>query len=349
MKRLQNLKYVLLISKALKAYLARSKIGVDIVGFGPIGRELAQRLVTDSELKRAFRVVSISDSSGKVCTSKSTDVLKAVKWKNAGKKLQDSKIDGRKETPSSVVVDVTNSDYTKFAEARNRAVSSLTSGKHFVSANKVALSNYFSEITGLAKKKGLEVGYGATICGGLHAINVAKNLPTGEIESASAVLNASTTMILSMLEEDKSLSFEEACDNAAKTGVLESDRSIDLDGFDATAKTAILANVLFPESKATFDRVVRSGIRSDDAKEMISRARKENTHKVRLVSELTPKKISVGAKTIPSNSTLAVSGRFNVVQLRTKTLGEISVTNLGGGVALTASVLISDLKCIASA
>ena len=328
--------------------MARKPIGVQIVGFGPIGRELANRLAIDPELKRIFSVVSISDSSGKVCTSKSTDVLKAVEWKNAGKKLVDSHIGARKEATSSIMIDVTNSDYSKFDEARSRAISTLNSGKHFVSANKVALSNYFPEITRLARKKDLEVGYGATICGGLHAINVAKNLARGEVESASAVLNASTTMILSMLEEDMSLSFEEACDSAAKTGVLESDRSIDLDGIDATAKTAILANVLFPESKATFDKVERSGIRSDAAKEMISKARKERNQRVRLVSELTPSKISVAARSIPSNSTLAVSGRFNVVQLRTKTLGEISVTNLGGGVALTASVIISDLKRIAS-
>ena len=322
-------------------------MGIEIVGFGPIGRELAGRLATDSYLRRLFKVVSISDSSGKVITGNSSDLLKAVEWKNAGKKLKDFKVAGRKESLSSITVDMTNSDYSKFEEARKRAISTLRSGKHFVSANKVALSNYFSEITELAKRKGLQVGYGATICGGLHAINVAKNIGSREIESASAVLNASTTLILSMLEEDRTLSFEEACNRAAKTGVLESDWSIDLDGVDATAKTAILANVLFPDSKATFNKVARSGIRDEAAKEMISKVREDVNHKVRLVSELAPDKISVSARTIPSNSTLAVSGRFNVVQLRTKTLGEISVTNLGGGVALTASVIISDLKRIA--
>lgn len=328
--------------------MAKSALGVELVGFGPIGRELAKRLATESELKRLFKVVSISDSSGKICIGKSSDVLKAVEMKSSGGKLLDSGIGVRRETKSSILIDVTNSDYSKAEEARKRATNSLRSGKHFVSANKVALSNYFSEITGLARRNELEVGYGATICGGLHAINVAKNLDAGEVESASAVLNASTTLILSMLEEDATISFDEACKKAAETGVLESDWSIDLDGVDATAKTAILANVLFPKSKATFSKVARSGIREEAAKEMIDSVRKDGDQKVRLVSELTPEKISVSAKLVPSNSTLAVSGRFNVVQLRTKTLGEISVTNLGGGVALTASVIISDLKRIAS-
>jgi homoserine dehydrogenase len=51
---------------------------------------------------------------------------------------------------------------------------------------------------------------------------------------------------------------------------------------------------------------------------------------------------------VPFDSPLAVKGRYNVVVFKTKTLGDISVRNLGGGVSLTASVIISDLKKIAS-
>ena len=182
----------------------------------------------------------------------------------------------------------------------------------------------------------------------MHAINVAKKIAKGEIQSAGAVLNVSTTMILSMLEDDHSLSFDDAAKKAAETGVLEKDWGIDLDGIDAGAKSAILANVLFPESKYSLGDVAIRGIRDDKAQAVIRYVtqKKESDERVRLVSEITREGISVEPRTVPRDSPLAVSGRFNVVLLNTKTLGEISVRNLGGGVELTASVIISDLKNI---
>lgn len=326
-------------------------LGISITGFGPIGRELALRLSTDTKLKKMFKVESISDSSAEKNFHNAAEIKKATEWKNSRRKLVDFKVAKKGVTADvSIVIDVTNSDYSKPEEAKKRAYSTIRSGKHFVSANKVALANYFTEIMHKARKEGVEVGFGATICGGMHAIAIARGLGKSEILSARAVLNASTTLILSRLEEDKSLTFDEACNEAAKSGVLESDWSIDLDGIDAAAKTAILANVLFPQSKISIKGVVRSGIRDSVAQSMITNVRNqtEGREKVRLVSELTSKKVSVGPKILPFDSPLAVAGRFNAVQLRTKTLGDISSINLGGGVPLTASVIISDLERIAS-
>jgi homoserine dehydrogenase len=320
--------------------------GLDIVGFGPIGRELAKRLVSERELARRFSVLSIVDSSGAVYPTKKSEVLKAIEWKNSGRKLSEGKFGRKPQKTSSIFIDLTNSDYSKAQEARKRAIRSLREGKHFVSASKVALSNYFSEIVSYAKRRDLEIGYGATICGARHAIVVAKNIEEGEIESARAVLNASTTLILSMLEEDLSLTFEEACTKAAEAGVLESDWSIDLDGTDAAAKTAILANVLFPKSRVSLEGVRIRGIRDEMARELIQSGRSNSMEKIRLVSEIAKNSVSVEPRKVSSDSPLAVGGRFNVVSLNTRNLGEISVRNLGGGVSLTASVIISDLKRI---
>lgn len=322
--------------------------GVDIVGFGPIGREVANRLVSEQELASKFSVVSISDSSATIYPRNKTDVLKAIESKSVGKKLSQLSFVSRPLGKSSILIDLTSSNYKKASEAKSRAISSLSDGKHFVSASKVALSDSFSEIFSLAKERRLEIGYGATICGGLHAINVARNIPNGEIQSAYAVLNASTTMILSMLEEDHNMSFEEACKKAAQTGVLESDWSIDLDGIDAAAKTVILGNVLFPQSNFSLKDVAIRGIRDNKARSLIRENRTKSDVRVRLIAEITEDKISVEPRATPFDSPLAVKGRFNVVLFKTKTLGEISVRNLGGGVALTASVVISDLKRIAS-
>ncbi|HXQ92061.1 MAG TPA: hypothetical protein VN739_03580 [Nitrososphaerales archaeon] len=324
-------------------------LGVDIIGFGAIGRELAKRVATDEGLKKSFTISSIRDSSGTVYPRTPADVLKAVEWKASasGKNLDASGVEKKSGKGAQIAVDVTTSDYKKAEEAKKRATEILDSGRHFVSANKVALAYYYSEIFELARKKKLVVGYGATICGGVHAINVARRISKGEIQSAGAVLNASTTMILSMLEDDHSLTFDDACKKAAETGVLEKDWSVDLDGIDAGAKSAILANALFPESKYSLGDVAIRGIRDDKAQAVIRYVtQKDSDEKMRLVSEITKEGISVEPRTVPKDSPLAVNGRFNVVLFNTKTLGEISVRNFGAGVELTASVIISDLKNI---
>jgi homoserine dehydrogenase len=323
-------------------------LGVDVVGFGPIGRELAKRLVSERELENEFAIASISDTSATVYPRNSADVLRAIESKNVGNKLSQLRFEKRALKKSSIFVDLTSSNYKKASEATNRAVSALSDGKHFVSASKVALSNSFSEIFSYAKERRLEIGYGATICGGRHAISVARNIGNGEIQSVSAVLNASTTLILSMLEENHDLSFDDACKKAAEAGVLESDWSIDLDGIDAAAKAVILGNVLFPESNFSLGDVAVRGVRDAKARALISDNSARADTRVRLVAEIAENRISVEPKAVPADSPLAVKGRFNAVLFKTKTLGEISVRNLGGGVALTASVIISDLKRISS-
>ena len=320
---------------------------VDVFGFGPIGRELANRLVSERKLEEEFTIASISDSSATIYPRNSSDVLKAIESKSVGNKL--SKLNfGRKPAKNSkIFIDLASSDYKKATEAKDRALSALSDGKHFVSASKVALSDSFAEIISYAKERRLEVGFGATICGARHAISVARNMELGEINSVSAVLNASTTMILSMLEENQDLTFDAACKKASEAGVLESDWGIDLDGIDAAAKTAILGNVIFPESNFALRDVSVRGIRDPKARTLINRNRTNHDARVRLVAEITENKVSVEPKALPLDSPLAVSGRFNVVLFKTKTLGDISVRNLGGGIALTASVIVSDLKKIA--
>ena len=129
-----------------------SKLGIDIEGFGPKGRELANRLVSKRDLADQFTVVSIADSTSTVFPRNKNEILKTVVWKNSGKKLTDLKFGIRPLKKSSIFVDLTNSDYTKAREARKRAITALQEGKHFVSASKVALSYYFSEIFSNAKK-----------------------------------------------------------------------------------------------------------------------------------------------------------------------------------------------------
>ncbi|HKW05543.1 MAG TPA: hypothetical protein VJN71_09620 [Nitrososphaerales archaeon] len=327
------------------------RLGVDLVGFGPIGRDLARKLVAADR----FFVASISDSSGTIYPEKRADVLSAIHWKEASKANKLMSIDeikqgasgqtndGLEQSNASISVDLTDSDYKKKSDAKSRALFALRAGKNFVSANKVGFANYFHEILDYAWKKDLFVGYGATICGARHALHIARSIDEGEIGSASAVLNTSTTFVLSTLEENPDQSISQACNEADKAGILERDWSVDLDGIDAAAKTAILSNVLFPKEKKSIDSVQRRGIRNSRFDALRDKAQK-SSKKIRLVSEIVPGRASVAPRMLEKDSPLCVKGRFNAVSFETKSFGEISVKSFGGGVSLTSSIVLSDIK-----
>ncbi len=133
----------------------RLALGIDIIGFGAVGRELAKRIATDEILRNSLAVASITDSSGKIYPRTPADVTKAVEWKAAGKKTLDAS--GIEKKPGKISaqigVDVTTSDYKKPEEAKKRATDILDSGRHLVSANKVALAYYYSELLSSPEKR----------------------------------------------------------------------------------------------------------------------------------------------------------------------------------------------------
>ena len=342
-------------------HVTGTKIPVDIIGFGPIGRELSIKLAA---LSTRFNVVSIADSSGVLYPKDATQVLEVAKWKAQKKEnklvefpgarvgAKGDLLQGIQFSHSSIVVDVTNSDYKKHLEANTRANLALNSGKHFVTANKAGLAFHYWEILELARRKGLHVKFGATNISARHAIAVAQTMEKDELTRVQALLNSATTVILSSLEENPSFSFEQAVEIAKRDGILEHDPSIDLDGWDAAAKTAILSNAVFPERKITINDVSRTGIRDEKAKSLLEVARNDPTKKyrVREVSEITKEKAWVEPKMIEVLSPLAASGHSGVVILSSRVSGETVIKSMfqSSGVELTSSILLSEIKQIAT-
>ena len=312
-----------------------------------------------------FSVASIADSSAVLYPKDNAQVFDVAKWKAGSREnklaefpsakvgAKGDLLQGIQFSHSSIVVDATNSDYTKHYEAKGRADLALNSGKHYVTANKVALAFHYGEIFDLAKRKGLQIGYGATNISARHAIIIAQSMGKEELTRVQALLNSATTVVLSSLEQDPALSFEQAIEIARKDGILESDPSIDLDGWDAAAKTAILSNAIFPERRITINDVSRTGIREEKAEKLIETARKDPTKnsKVREVSEITREKALVEPRLIEASSALAVAGHSGVVSLSSQVSGEIVIKSTfpSSGIALTSSILLSDINRISAA
>lgn len=337
----------------------RKVVGVDIVGYGPIGRELSIKLARSPN---RFIVSSLTDSSAVLYPKDNSQVLEIAKWKAESKEnklseYKDAKVGAKGDllqgiefSNSQIVVDTTNSDYTKHEEAQKRAFTALNSGKHYVCANKVGLAFHYGEIFELARRKGLHIGYGATNLSARQAITIAKSMEKEELTMAQGLLNSATTVVLSSLGENGTLSMDQAVEIAGKQGILESNPLIDLDGWDAAAKTAILSNAIFPERRITINEVSREGIRGEKADHLIQTVRKDpgKSHVVREVSEITKDRALVEPRIVEKTSALAAGGHSGVVTLFSQVSGEISITSTfhSSGVLLTSSVLLSDINQI---
>jgi homoserine dehydrogenase len=85
-----------------------------------------------------------------------------------------------------------------------------------------------------------------------------ETFPLAELHSFKGILNATTNLILSRMENGET--FEEAVKYCQSIGIAETDPSADVDGWDAAIKVAALVTVLMDISLKPQD-VERKGIR----------------------------------------------------------------------------------------
>ena len=131
-------------------------------------------------------------------------------------------------------------------------------------------------------------------------------------------------------------------------GIAEANPSLDVDGWDAAAKTAALVNVLMG-SATTPHHVARTGIgevSGTDVREALGRGRR-----IRLVASATRQGGKVKARVEPEvldrHDPLAnLEDLENALYLKTDLLGQVGIVQRGGGLEQTAYALLSDLARI---
>src|SRR5437867_9809764 len=79
------------------------------------------------------------------------------------------------------------------------------------------------------------------------------------VESFEGILNSTTNLVLAELEAGHT--YADGVEAARRIGFLETDPSMDLDGWDATVKACLLANVLM-DGHVRPERVPRQGVSS---------------------------------------------------------------------------------------
>jgi homoserine dehydrogenase len=145
--------------------------------------------------------------------------------------------------------------------ARTLIITALKSGKPVVTANKELLANCGAELFEAAATAGVDLLFEAAVAGGIPLIRPLRESLAGErIGRVMGIVNGTTNFILTRMAESGT-SYSDALAEAQSLGYAERDPTADVEGFDAAAKAAILANVAFGARVVAGD-VYREGIAS---------------------------------------------------------------------------------------
>src|SRR5207253_2752590 len=119
----------------------------------------------------------------------------------------------------------------------------LNAGKSVVTANKQLMAHHGTELLDLARAKGREVRFEASVAGGIPVLRALQEGLAGDrLVEVRGILNGTCNYILSRMQSE-TISFADALAEAQKAGYAEANPTEDVDGADAAAKLAIIAAV----------------------------------------------------------------------------------------------------------
>ena len=230
----------------------------------------------------------------------------------------------------------------------------LSAGKHVVTANKALLAETGNYLFDLAAAKGLHLAYEASVCGGIPIVQTLREgLAANRIESITGILNGTSNYILSEMSTRK-LPFAEALKQAQELGYAEADPTLDIEGFDAAHKLALLIRlawgVEYPYNKLKVQGI--SQIQPAD----IAYAR-EFGYRIKLLGHacLVGKNLAEGGIEAGVCPTLVhetfllarVGGAYNAVRVEGDAIGSVFLHGKGAGDMPTGSAVAADILAIA--
>ena len=233
--------------------------------------------------------------------------------------------------------------------AKDFVMGALESGKHVVTANKALLAHHGKAIFALASKKGLDVGFEASVGGGIPIIKSAQvGYAANNIISIHGIMNGTSNYILTKMTDEGS-EFDDVLKQAQDEGYAEADPSFDVDGVDAAHKLSILIMLSFGIF-LDFGKIHVEGIRGITPLD-ISFA-DELGYKIKLLAIAKSSEEGIEAGVYPAlvrkGTQLAdVSDAFNAIYVVGDAVGPTMLYGMGAGMMPTASAVVSDAIQIA--
>ncbi len=335
------------------------KISIAIIGFGSVGRALARILALkkrDICKKHGIdiSVVAIVDSKGMAIKPEGFDEYELLKLSelprssvNLFKPYAVEGVDVKKLydtiTPD-IHVELTPSNYITGEPGVDNVFFAISRGAHVVLANKAPLALRFGELMDMARGRGLEVRFRATVLGGTPFIDTLMSMKSYEIDRIEGIINATTNFILTEMH-DKLIEFGEALRIAQALGIAEANPSLDIDGIDAAAKLVIISNIVRAPIK--LDSIYRESLSKVTLRDVIDAIKQGYVIKYIATLDARERIASVRISRIPRNDVFAqINGTLNGLRIKTD-VTELMFIGRGGGGIETAHSVLDDIISIA--
>lgn len=308
---------------------------VAIAGFGTVGRSVARLLqeLAPPELRLT------------VIVNRGID-RKRVDWVDPSVRWSES-IDAALGDDVDVLVELIGGR----SPAEEWIRKALHAGKSVVTANKQVIAHRGAELLTESAQLGRHLRFEAAVAGGVPVVRAIEHGLAGDsLTRVTGIVNGTCNYILSRMERDR-MPFCEALVEAQALGLAEADSSQDIDGTDAQAKLAILAQIALGVHVDP-DRIPTRGIDAIDPVDFVYARQMGCTIRQVAWAERTSDpgtvRAAVGPALVPMDSPLArVRGSENIVTLQGRFGGETTFGGRGAGGEPTAVAILSDLLAIA--
>lgn len=230
--------------------------------------------------------------------------------------------------------------------ARGLVTRALSLGKPVVTGNKALLAAHGAELYAAADAAGVDLLFEAAVAGGIPLMRpLRESLVAEPVTRVMGIINGTTNYILTRMTE-AGVDYEEALAEAQALGYAEADPTADVEGFDAGAKAAIIATLVYG-AVVSHDDVHHEGI-SDITADDIEVARRLG-YAIKAIAVIEGGDddgvaVRVHPALVPLDHPLAsVRDSFNAVFIEGDSVGDLMFYGRGAGGAPTASAVLGDV------
>jgi homoserine dehydrogenase len=253
-------------------------------------------------------------------------------------------LDSIQQSHADVLVELSTLSIDDGQPAIQHIEEALCQGMHVITANKGPIAWDFRRLKELADQHGKLLLHETTVMDGTPIFNLVKEtLPGCSVIAFKGILNSTTNFILEEMETGRA--YEDAVKEAQRRGFAEADPSLDVEGWDAAAKTSVLLNVLM-KGDVTPPEILREGIMKVSPKDV--NAAKNNSCKIKLLCEGWLENGQPKGRVYPSlveKSDLfsTIDATSSILSITTDLMGEICIVERYPEIEQTAYGIFSDL------
>ena len=311
-------------------------INVGIIGFGTVGTGTAKILLGNKDVishRTGFDINLKKIADLDIKKSRGIKLPEGILTTNADDILNDPEI--------NIVIELIGGIHP----AKELILRAIRNKKHVVTANKALIATEGNEILAEAEKHGVEIGFEASVAGGIPIIKIIKEgLVANRILAVYGIINGTSNYILTKMT-DEGIEFSDALKEAQRLGYAEADPTYDIEGIDSAHKLAILASLAY-DIPLSFNDVYKEGITRITSQDIGFAGELGYKIKLLAIAKASDNKVElrVHPTMIPKDYLISkVDGVFNAIYVQGDAVGDTLYYGRGAGDMPTGSAVVSDV------